>query len=113
MPLEKKYECQNCSFTGVEDEFTEAKDLSMRHEIGDAFSNIECPKCGALAFPVSDVVEDIGKLCDQMRRISEKWDERLDEGYPSFLPSFDEAIQGITVWYATQRDLQKKEEVKE
>ena len=45
------YVCQNCSFSGGEDDFIGAKHIESRHEIGDPYSDLECPKCGALAYP--------------------------------------------------------------
>jgi len=46
------YRCQNCDFTGCEDLFPAAKDLSQRMTVGDTWTDSECPKCGSLAFPV-------------------------------------------------------------
>lgn len=46
-------ECQGCGFEGSEDVFKHAERIELRHEIGDRFSNKECPKCGALAYPGS------------------------------------------------------------
>ncbi len=48
------YECQNCGFQDDESKFKEAKDLFERHAPGDTFSDIECPHCGALAFPIKE-----------------------------------------------------------
>ena len=48
-----KVECQNCSWKGTEDKCKPAKDVECRHELGDIFSDIECPKCGALCYPVN------------------------------------------------------------
>lgn len=49
---EEKYSCNNCNYTAKESKFDEAKDLWQRMDPGDTFTDKECPKCGALAFPV-------------------------------------------------------------
>jgi len=46
--------CQSCSFIGKESEFNPAKNITSRHEIGDTYSDLECPGCGALAYPLPD-----------------------------------------------------------
>jgi predicted RNA-binding Zn-ribbon protein involved in translation (DUF1610 family) len=48
------YECQNCGFTDDVSNLPMAKDLAERHTPGDTFSEVECPHCGALCFPVKD-----------------------------------------------------------
>lgn len=47
-----KYACANCDFTADEDSFKPAKHLSQRIDPGGIYTDIECPKCGALAYPV-------------------------------------------------------------
>jgi hypothetical protein len=44
--------CANCGFKANYADLPDAKDLDKRHGIGDVFSDAECPKCGALCFPV-------------------------------------------------------------
>ena len=55
MTYQNRYECDDCGFTGNEDEFPEARKLSMRLTPGGAYTDRECPSpdCGALAFPVT------------------------------------------------------------
>ena len=48
------YECQNCCHTMPESETVPAKDIEQRHAPGDAYSDKECPKCGALCQQVRD-----------------------------------------------------------
>jgi hypothetical protein len=53
-------ECQNCGF---EDEYLnlpKAQNILKRHNIGDTFSDVECPKCGALCYEVE--TDDDGKI---------------------------------------------------
>ncbi|TXI09401.1 MAG: hypothetical protein E6Q76_05710 [Rhizobium sp.] len=45
------YCCDNCHFRADADDMNEAKDLLMRLDVGGIFTDRECPKCGALAFP--------------------------------------------------------------
>ena len=52
MTYQNRYECDDCGFTGNEDEFPEARKLSMRLTPGGAYTDRECPDCEALAFPV-------------------------------------------------------------
>lgn len=47
------YKCQNCSHTAHMRDFPPAKDIFRRIEVGDMYSDKECPKCGALAFPLN------------------------------------------------------------
>ena len=52
-----KLQCDNCSHTADYDDFPEAEDFHTRNSIGFLFSDKECPKCGALAFPVPEGAE--------------------------------------------------------
>ena len=47
--LDTVYECMNCDYDGKYKDFSPAEDILIRHEMGDSFSDIQCPKCGALA----------------------------------------------------------------
>ncbi len=44
-----RLKCQNCEFTETKINFVRAKDLLMRIEPDEPFTDSECPKCGALA----------------------------------------------------------------
>ena len=46
-----EFTCQNCGYTGPEDEFDAANNIVLRIKIGDPFTNLECRECGALAYP--------------------------------------------------------------
>jgi hypothetical protein len=48
------YRCANCSFEADREDLPDAKDLFIRLEAGGIFTDKECPKCGALAFPVKE-----------------------------------------------------------
>ena len=52
MTYQNRYECDDCGFTSNEDEFPEARKLSMRLTPGGAYTDRECPECECLAFPV-------------------------------------------------------------
>lgn len=43
--------CQNCGATKDRSEFTRARDLLQRIELGESFTDSECGECGALAHP--------------------------------------------------------------
>jgi predicted RNA-binding Zn-ribbon protein involved in translation (DUF1610 family) len=49
------YTCDNCGLTDDEDALPYAKSLSLRLTPGEAYTDKECPKCGALCFPTKDV----------------------------------------------------------
>lgn len=46
------YECADCGRQAPASELPDAKDLSLRMEPGDTYTDKECPDCGALCFPV-------------------------------------------------------------
>lgn len=52
-PALELYECQNCGHTAAEDKMAPAKDITLRFLPGDTFSDLECPKCGAICLPVN------------------------------------------------------------
>ncbi len=47
-----KYKCDNCGYRAGEKKFPPAKDILLRVDVGGIFTDKECPKCGALAYPV-------------------------------------------------------------
>jgi hypothetical protein len=51
--------CADCRHEAAESEFVAARDVFERNSLGDVFSDMECPECGALAFPVD--AEDAGE----------------------------------------------------
>lgn len=53
-----KLKCCNCGRTADEGDFVLARNPLGRHTMGDIFSDMECPKCGALAFPVTPKLPD-------------------------------------------------------
>lgn len=53
-----KCECQNCGYTADADTLPEADNILARHEIGDIFTDVQCPDCGSLCVPVDDDEEE-------------------------------------------------------
>ncbi len=51
---QETYECDNCDFKALAYQFDEAVDISQRIDPGGIYTDKECPKCGALAYPVED-----------------------------------------------------------
>lgn len=50
------FRCQDCGHTAPESEFPEAMGLLRgRLQVGDIFTDRECPECGALAYPADRV----------------------------------------------------------
>jgi hypothetical protein len=49
-----KFACQNCTWKGEYEDATPARDVDLRHEMGDTFSDIECPDCGALCYEAEE-----------------------------------------------------------
>lgn len=47
--VEPQLKCQSCEFTGTRIDFVRAKDLLIRIEPDEPFTDSECPECGALA----------------------------------------------------------------
>lgn len=45
------YVCDNCERKGDREDFVEAKRLNQRLAPGGVYTDVECPDCGALAFP--------------------------------------------------------------
>lgn len=43
--------CANCGYKDEYNNLPPAKDIEKRHDPGDAYSDVECPQCGALCFP--------------------------------------------------------------
>ena len=58
MTYQNRYECDDCGFTGNEDEFPEARKLSMRLTPGGAYTDREGPECETLAFPVKTTEDE-------------------------------------------------------
>lgn len=50
------YQCNNCEHTDDYRSLPQARDLLERFEPGETYTDVECPQCGALCFPV-DVAE--------------------------------------------------------
>jgi len=48
-----KYECDNCNHQGTEENLPDVKKLFSRLTVGGIFTDKECPKCGALCFPIT------------------------------------------------------------
>lgn len=48
----QNYQCQDCGHAAPEGEFPEAIGLLRCLQVGDVFTDKECPECGALAHPV-------------------------------------------------------------
>lgn len=46
-------ECDSCQWQGPYDDAVPAKKLSERIDIGGTYTDVECPECGALCYPVS------------------------------------------------------------
>ena len=44
--------CQNCGWTGDYNDAVPAHEITQRHSIGDIYSDVECPDCAALCYPV-------------------------------------------------------------
>lgn len=63
------FKCESCGYSHEDyDHFPAAKDIPQRLaeiQTGDVYSDIDCPKCGALVFPVEQggyvVLYDTGK----------------------------------------------------
>lgn len=46
--------CAGCGYQSAYGDLPEAKDITLRHCVGDVFSDVECPECGALCFPLEE-----------------------------------------------------------
>jgi hypothetical protein len=46
------YECQDCESEWHKNQLNPAKDLSERMTPGDVYTDVECPSCGALCYPI-------------------------------------------------------------
>lgn len=50
--------CANCNAEFNHSETRPARNVLGRHEIGDVFSDRECPGCGCLVFPITEEEHD-------------------------------------------------------
>ena len=78
-------QCQNCGYENTRDALPHAKDLSQRIEIGDPFTDVECPECGALCYPeLPEQTKSVVLTEEEQRQIqnaiSLKW-EKLHHAY--------------------------------
>lgn len=80
-----RVKCQDCKKVLEDSECKDAKDLLERHTLGDIFSDLECPYCGA--------------LCDSVNTGWEKeFVQKLLEGFPGLHPnSLPMRIEGTNV----------------
>ena len=53
-----KCECDNCGFIDDYDNLPMAEDLCERLTVGCTYTDVECPKCGALCFPLKQPPEE-------------------------------------------------------
>lgn len=82
------YACANCDWRGDENEAKDARDLYVRMEAGDTYTDKECPECGALAFPVKEAAaepitldrEHLAALAEAARVQLEDLESGVDEG---------------------------------
>jgi len=68
--MAKKHECDNCGRAWSEGELKEPRDLVQRLDPGGTFPSGECPKCGALCYPMAlwDETVKVG-LADLRRQL--------------------------------------------
>jgi len=48
------YKCANCDHTAEYSALPPARDLAERFEPADTYTDVECPECGCLCFPVTE-----------------------------------------------------------
>jgi hypothetical protein len=48
------YQCENCEYTNEYSALPQARDLAERFEPSETYTDVECPLCSALCFPVPD-----------------------------------------------------------
>ena len=70
-----KYECQNCGRKAEGAKLPPVDDPQMRFEPGDAYTDRQCAKCGALCYPVAeltsrDIEFRIQQIHDSIARLS-------------------------------------------
>jgi hypothetical protein len=44
--------CDNCAWEGGDDETQPANDITERHALGVVYSDLDCPECAGLCYPV-------------------------------------------------------------
>jgi hypothetical protein len=54
-----KYKCENCDHLADRDTFFDLSYRRPRFEVGDLFTDKECPECGGCAFPTDDPVVNL------------------------------------------------------
>lgn len=65
--------CGNCGNELDDDDCVIVHNVTERHEVGDLYSNLECPECGSLCYP-NDPNEhfpyyDVNGQMDVLRRL--------------------------------------------
>jgi len=54
--------------------------------------------------------EKLADFIDAAGRLSDNWDEELDEGYPEFLPEFSEFFMALIEWRDYKENQKEKDE---
>ena len=110
MTYQNRYECDDCGFTGNEDEFPEARKLSMRLTPGGAYTDRECPECECLAFPVKTPEDEANarllatapELLAALRQMME-W----EGGEPGKYIDYDDEQRANEVWQDAEEAIAK------
>lgn len=50
--MQNQFKCDGCGKIREYEDFVAAQDLFERIDVGGIFTDVECPDCGALAYPV-------------------------------------------------------------
>lgn len=53
-----RHECQDCGWTGSENDLQPVKYLEQRVDVGEPTPSGECPECGALCHPIDEENEE-------------------------------------------------------
>lgn len=56
------FKCANCGHEDDYDNLPAARQLSQRLEVGEPYTNVECPECGALCYPKEEDQSNEGNL---------------------------------------------------
>ena len=80
--MSELFECGNCGYQADHENLPEAQDLYDRVDVGGIFTDVECPECGALCFPVEPEPESNTINLELKDGTSARWnvpEEKVDE----------------------------------
>lgn len=109
-----KCQCESCAYKADYKSLPPAKDLFERVHIGGIFSDVECPKCGALCFPIKE--KKANKTPIPQRKLTLAYPVRVELFYEDYEPFGDKdsrSYSQIYFYQSNEEALQAKKAFKD